>query len=151
MVQRKSQREVQRLLPPVDTKWRTLMMPNMLNLVGQTYVLSQPPRFFFPQSEQQRCEDKLPRGITLCCIPLGGGLGVGGGGSNRVDTQSCGFSDSLIDLLYLSSWTRLPVRIKEFVLSNLHPERGRGQSRITQSRNIWKTGAHQPRVSGWEV
>lgn len=55
----------------------------------------------------------------------GKGWGVGGGEVSRVDTPSCGFSDSLIDLLYLSSSTRLPVRIKEFVLSNLRPERER--------------------------
>lgn len=47
MEQRKRRREVQRLLPPVDTKWRPVMMPSMLNLVGQTYILSQPPCFFF--------------------------------------------------------------------------------------------------------
>lgn len=85
---------------------------------------------------------------------MSGGWDRVGRGVSRVDTQSCGFSDSLIDLLYLSSSTRLPVRIKEFVLSNLDPEREREKesaSRITRSRNVGKTGASQPGVSALEV
>lgn len=165
MEQRKRRREVQRLLPPVDAKWRPVMMPSMLNIVGQTYILSQPPCFFFfcffvfSECATEMRRQTIKRHRCLPC-PSGWGSerGVGKGGwgwgrgVSRVDTQSCGFSDSLIDLLYLSSSTRLPVRIKEFVLSNLDPEREKeSASRITRSRNVWKTGASQPRVSGLEV
>lgn len=74
---------MQRLLPPVDTKWRPVMMPSMLNPVGQTYILSQPPCFFivFSECAAEMRRQTIKRHRCLPC-PSGWGSerGVGKGG-----------------------------------------------------------------------